>query len=307
MSDPSEFDSTKSRARRTKIAAATRALGAELDEHCAYEALAAVVDGSADDVTREIVESHAAACPTCRAELDDLRVFAGRVARRRPLWWAAAAAAVLMGILFSRPWTHQPGPTRITTRPPPTTSEWQKLVADTLRNGRLEIPPDVRAVAADDAYRDAAQSGGGHTTVTPSGTVIDDLQPTFQWSGPEADDYEVAVYENDTEVVRSKRQTSTAWTSPQPLERGKSYRWQVIARKGGRSFIIPSPLAPPAVFRILDALQHDELARAEKQQTNDDLLLGILYARAGILDRARAHLARSPAGQRLLSSLDSPR
>jgi hypothetical protein len=307
MSDPREFDDTKSRARRTKIAAAMRAVGAELDEHCSYEALAAVVDDSADDVTREIVESHAAVCPTCKAELDDLRVFAGRGARRRPLWWAAAAAAVLMIILISRPWTREPRPTPIITRPSATTAEWQKLVADTLRNGRLEIPPDIPAVAADDAYRDVAQDRGVRTTVTPSGMVIDELQPTFHWSGPDADDYEVAVYENGTEVVRSKRQTSTAWTSPRALERGKSYRWQVIARKGSRSFIIPSPLAPPAVFRILDARQHDELARAAKQHPNDDLLLGILYARAGILDRARAHLARSPAGQRLLSSLDSPR
>src|SRR5207247_338866 len=153
---------------------------------------------------------------------------------------------------------------------------------------------------AEDVYRGAGRESAIRGTVAPSSTVIDELQPRFEWNGFEGEDYQVALYANDQEVARSARQASTWWVVPLPLQRGKTYRWQVPARQCCRSVTIPSPPAPPAVFRVLDAVQHDELARAEAQYPHDDLLLGILYARAGILDRARRHLSRLPAGQKLI-------
>ena len=309
MVDRSEFDETRSRRLRSAaLKASARTLSGERDDHPSYEALASIADDTADDVVREIVESHTAICLTCEAELDDLREFAGRKPSvpSRYIWWATAAAAALIAIVLGARVRQEQHPAQMATTTP-IASGWQSLVAKTLRNGRVEMPADIRALGADDAYRGAPPAGSVHATVSPAGIVIDDLQPTLRWSVAGADDYEVALYQDGNEIARSPRQTATSWLCPRPLERGMTYRWQVTAYRGSRSFIIPSPPAPPALFRVLDAAEHDELARATAQRPNDDLLLGILYARAGLLDRARMHLARSPAGQKLLGSIDSPR
>jgi hypothetical protein len=44
-------------------------------EHLPYEQLAAFVDGSLDDVTRELAESHLAVCAECEGDADDLRQY----------------------------------------------------------------------------------------------------------------------------------------------------------------------------------------------------------------------------------------
>jgi anti-sigma factor RsiW len=44
-------------------------------EHLPYEQLTAFVDGSLDDVTREIAESHLAVCAECAGDVDDLRQY----------------------------------------------------------------------------------------------------------------------------------------------------------------------------------------------------------------------------------------
>jgi len=310
MADRSQFDETRNRKLRSAaLKASAQTLSGELDDHPSYESLAAIVDGTADDVAREIAESHAAICPTCKAELDDLRAFAGgkTIARRRTIWWAAAAAAVLLVVVLDRPWAREQHPAPVAMASTMIANEWQNVVDETLRKGHVDIPPDIRGLGVDDAYRGAVQFGDTRATVAPAGTMIDELQPMFRWGGATADRYEVAVYQDGNEIARSPRQTATSWLCPRPLERGKTYRWQVTAVRGKESFIIPSPPAPPALFRVLGAAEHDELARAAAQRPNDDLLLGILYARAGVLDQARAHLARSSAGQKLLPSIDSPR
>ena len=129
--------------------------------------------------------------------------------------------------------------------------------------------------------------------MSPSGTAIDEVQPRLTWSGIGADDYQAAIFDGDTEVARGPGQRETSWTVPTPLQRGKIYRWQVVARRGPSTLVLPAPPAPPAIFRIIDWKQHDELVRAQSQFPNDDVLLGVLFARAGVLDRAREHLARA--------------
>ena len=71
MSKPELIDDPSKREER--IAAAARALAGELDEHPSYVMLEQVVDRTADDVTREIVESHLEVCPQCQAEMPGMR------------------------------------------------------------------------------------------------------------------------------------------------------------------------------------------------------------------------------------------
>ncbi|MEZ5294464.1 MAG: zf-HC2 domain-containing protein [Vicinamibacterales bacterium] len=91
------------------------------DEHLAYDDIEAFVDGGLDDIGREAVEAHAAACAACAAELDDLAAFraslptknapeAARVVpmpvrpRRIPRVapWLAAAAVLVLAVAVAR-------------------------------------------------------------------------------------------------------------------------------------------------------------------------------------------------------------
>lgn len=99
-------------------------------EHLPYEQLAAFVDGSLDDVTREMAESHLAVCAGCAGDADDLRQYqaiaaetpaaltpsgVGEPVKPYVAWWrrlstfdfsfgalvpAAAAATLIVAALF---------------------------------------------------------------------------------------------------------------------------------------------------------------------------------------------------------------
>jgi len=80
--------------------------------------------------------------------------------------------------------------------------------------------------------------------------------------------------------------TGLSWTATQPLKRGGIYYWQVKATKGGREFKAPSRGAPQAKFRVLDAARASELMQARRAYGSSRLMMGLLYAQAGLLDEA---------------------
>lgn len=86
-------------------------------------------------------------------------------------------------------------------------------------------------------------------------------------------------------VATSPRLPGNSWTPP-PLKRGGVYSWQVKAVKDGREFISPRPPASQAKFRVLDSATLNELQQARRAYGSSHLLLGLLYARAGLLDEA---------------------
>ena len=80
--------------------------------------------------------------------------------------------------------------------------------------------------------------------------------------------------------------SQTEWTIPDSLERGRTYSWQVTAIKDGERIKSPTTPAPEARFIVLNASEAAELKKAKKKYYNSHLLLGVLYARAGLLDDA---------------------
>ncbi len=115
-------------------------------------------------------------------------------------------------------------------------------------------------------------------------------RPTFRWSGLSgATGYIVEVYDAQfNRALSSPLLTSLSWRAP-PLARGQVYSWQVKAIRDGQEFITPRSPAPEAKFRILDRARAAEIARARRDYSSH-LLLGLLYARAGLLDEAEHEL-----------------
>ena len=126
----------------------------------------------------------------------------------------------------------------------------------------------------------------------PAGRIILSDRPTFRWSRlSSATGYVVEVYdEKFNSVITSPVLTAVNWTSP-PLTRGQLYSWQVKAISEGQEFLAPRPPAQQAKFRILDQVKAAEISRVRRDYPSSHLLLGLVYARAGLLDEAEQELS----------------
>jgi hypothetical protein len=126
-------------------------------------------------------------------------------------------------------------------------------------------------------------------------------------------EYVVSVVDSEGKVVaQSSRLRTNRWVCSSELLRGNVYRWQVRADREQESTILPAPPAPPALFRVIESGQRAEIEDAERQRPDDHLLLGLLYARAGVVEEARKHLERyrvddGPMIRRLIAQLPPTR
>lgn len=129
--------------------------------------------------------------------------------------------------------------------------------------------------------------------IYPLGEVARSERPTFRWKSSEGvTNYKVAVFDDKlNEIAVSPPLTTTVWTPPERLERGKIYLWQITAERDGESIIVPAPPAPEARFKVLDRSTSDKLERLRTTNRDDHLLLGTLYAEAGLLEDAESEFA----------------
>ncbi|HUR82070.1 MAG TPA: zf-HC2 domain-containing protein [Thermoanaerobaculia bacterium] len=266
--------------------------------------LTAYADGVADDVEREIVESHLDDCATCREDLADLAALRRTISRNRVRGWrvavTAAAAATIAAVMILQhddtlplqppPLPHPP--LTLTVAPPDTPpgapryahAEWERLVTTAVASAALpfpretELPPDVLRGAADPSSSKLAPLG-----------VIDETRPELSWPKREGAAYVVSIFAGQEPVAQSEPLASTHWTPPHALSRGRVYTWQVQAGNE----IVPAPPAPPATFRIVSQRDHDALAEARRGHPDDFVLHAVLAARAGLRDQAVAALRRA--------------
>jgi hypothetical protein len=148
---------------------------------------------------------------------------------------------------------------------------------------------------------------------TPIGKVIRESQPVLRWKSlKDAASYQVAIVDEKFRVVeQSGKLTATNWKPSKPLPRGANYSWQVTATKtDGTETVSPSSPAPQARFRVIEQNIFDDLQRLEKSGNRSQLALGVLYAKAGLKQEARAAFERlvkenpkSPLARRLLQSV----
>lgn len=275
------------------------------------------------------VSDHLQACGSCAAragELVDLDTLAVQmrhdladVSVEHPAqnWMQLAAGIVLVigmaaGVLWLRRTPPSP-PAHVTTAIHPAAHDdaWIELERAVLSTGRIDRPPVIGEL-----HR-AEQTERGTTSppaqrLTPSGVVVESDRPELTWTAVDGAHYRVAVFAGDEPVARSGPLDEARWQPATPLDRGKTYLWQVdVTRPDGTTVVIPPPSAPEAIFRVADAATIRNLEAARNAHPGDHLLPGILYARAGMQREAvaelDAHLAQHPDDKRAASVADSVR
>ena len=182
-------------------------------------------------------------------------------------------------------------------------------VIDALRHARAVIPDDIVGLSGrTGVLMGDASRANAFALIAPLATAVESDRPRFRWTAiPTATSYVVAVYDGDfNEVARSGSLTPSDWTVPEPLKRGVTYSWQVTATTADGAVQAPAPPAPLARFRVVDARTATDVARARDAYPDSHLTLGVVYARAGIVDAAeREFLAVKSANpeSRLAASL----
>ncbi|HEY7616776.1 MAG TPA: hypothetical protein VH744_08235, partial [Terriglobales bacterium] len=197
--------------------------------------------------------------------------------------------------------------------PPPL----RDAVAAALRTGRVPMPELIAGlVGPRGSLRGVSRSVTGFGPLQPAATVVEADRPSFRWNPlTGASRYQVSVYGPDFDrVAASGELNGLEWTPVRSLRRGVTYTWQVTAYRGGETITAPAPPAPEAKFRILEAEKAAELERARREHAGSHLLLGVLYARAGVLDEAEKEFQalvgmnpQSEASRNLLSNLQGLR
>jgi hypothetical protein len=169
---------------------------------------------------------------------------------------------------------------------------YQQLSKEALSKQRVERSPLLAGLGRPGSSL-MGEDDEGHrfAVIEPAGKVVLADRPTFRWSKLSgATGYVVEIYDEQFNPVASSSVLTTAsWTAP-PLARGQVYSWQVKAIRDGQEFIAPRPPAPQAQFRILDQVTAGEIARARRDYASSNLLLGLLFARAGLLAEAEQEL-----------------
>jgi hypothetical protein len=198
------------------------------------------------------------------------------------------------------------------------THAYLRLIKRALADQQLKKPPLLAGLTrpGSSPIRGRENLEGNFSTIKPVGTVILSDRPTFRWSRLNgAASYVVEVYDDKfARVAVSSQLIDNWWKVPEPLPRGKIYLWQVKAIKDGKDFISPRLNEAEAKFRILDQARADELMEARRIYARSHLMLGVLYARDGLLDEAELEMRtlrranpKSAIARRLLANVHAMR
>ena len=193
--------------------------------------------------------------------------------------------------------------------------QYEQAVRDALQKERVKLP----AALAEIRSPSGTLMGGEYPEfklVEPVGIVIETDRPAFRWSKLDgATGYTVTVYDSHlTRIAASDSLTATEWQAPSALPRGEIFIWQVRTIKDGKEVVAPPPAGARARFKVLEQSRVDEIGRAKKDYSNSHLILGVVFAEAGLREEARREFAellkanpQSPLARKLLQSVSGAR
>jgi hypothetical protein len=161
-----------------------------------------------------------------------------------------------------------------------------------LTTGKVEPPEALDEVRASASALMGSSPSQGFALSGPIGNIVATTRPTFRWrplAGATA--YQVTITDpvaGYNEVATSPTLGATSWTVNRPLQRGRTYSWQVTAQTPNGEVKAPSPAGPEARFRVLEREKAAKLEAARKTYAGHHLVLGVLYTEAGLLKEAEA-------------------
>jgi predicted anti-sigma-YlaC factor YlaD len=186
--------------------------------------------------------------------------------------------------------------TRLATEMAALPPDERRAVSEAIERGEIKLPSTLEELRG----RPQTLLGGSHdvtrsVVLEPTGEVVMDTQPLFHWQPVAgARSYSVAVFDTSlSQIQHSPVLQVTQWKADRPLVRGRVYLWQLTATMhDGTTLIFPAPPAPEAKLEVLQKEKADQLEQFRRSHPNAHLVLGILYARAGMLTPARLELQR---------------
>ncbi len=164
----------------------------------------------------------------------------------------------------------------------------QQQLKQSLIEPRLTRPSALNGLGSPSASLMGGSGKAMFAVIEPVAKVLLADRPTLRWQPlAGATTYEVEVFdESFNSVLKSEHLQTTSWRVSKPLARGRVFAWQVKAIKDGQEFKAPQPPAPLARFRVLAKAEAEKIEQARAQFGTSHLLLGRLYAEAGLLDEA---------------------
>jgi hypothetical protein len=163
---------------------------------------------------------------------------------------------------------------------------YESSVKKALTGAPLQLPPMPSGAGQADVFMGSAEEES-FALLSPVGKVVQSARPTFRWKALKgAASYQVFLKDSTGKIMESGELTASEWTVEAPLKRGMLYTWQVVALKNGREVVSPPPSHAAVQVKILEQAEVEELAQLRRSHPNSHLLLGILYARIGLLDEA---------------------
>ena len=270
------------------------------ESHLSDEQVTQYVSGANDPGGRGVVERHLSVCAECAGDVTALRASIAPRPDSRRLWYAAAAAAVIVAVLV--PVLRHTGTS--TTRAPANASASipgfgalsaadQQRVQTALERGAATLPPFLADLAGSPERLMGGSPKATFRLIAPQATAVVSDRPRFRWQPVDGARYVVTIVDDAMRpLAQSPWLSDATWTPEAPLPRGRDYAWQVTARQRSQTMTAPAPPDPLARIRVLDGTRARSLEDAARAHPDAHLLLGILYAEAGVRDEAEERLER---------------
>lgn len=236
--------------------------------------------------------NHLAECPKCTQlmlEIREATELARHAARRKTKLVVvgggglALAASIVFAVFFAGQPSGGLGPDGTPQ------SALANMMALVRNNEMLDVPAELLAYDATKGIN----RGDGEVPelVSPVATWVEPTDVPFTW-GPveDAQEYEVFLQPEDGQLRRVTAGASVQIDSG-TLDRGVTYRWQVVAHVGGDEIA-----SPEATFRVLSAAESSQLTGMVRAGPADPIALAAIYGHFGLLDLADEELKRAEQG-----------
>jgi hypothetical protein len=262
-----------------------------------YEELTAYLDDRLAPIERHDISEKLNRSPQARRELRDLVEFKEEMAMAErgsgadfPKWVLPLAAGIMIAAVAG--WWSLTSRNRDVAGD--LSPELRTTLDQTLAQGRFSLPPFMEPLRPSPGQL-ASQSASARNVlklISPVGTAVATRVPVFRWSKvADATAYRINLGVRNSDLAIASFEvpgTQTTWTVSEPLTEGQTYQWEVQAIRNGE-ILEQAPVAPEpeALFYVLNRQEQNDLARAQAKLGHSHLALGLVYARAGLIDDAK--------------------